>query len=47
MNERGEVRTAELTAVGTPRCYLARTCDEGLLVKVDYGRYQAAAKSAA
>jgi hypothetical protein len=46
-HERGEVRTAELTAVGIPRCYLSRMCDEGLLVKVDYGRYRAAAKSAA
>lgn len=29
--ERGEVRTAELTAIGIPRCYLTRMCDEGLL----------------
>ncbi len=31
--ERGEVRAAELTAIGIPRCYLSRMCDEGLLVK--------------
>ena len=40
--ERGEVRTHELTAIGIPRCYLSHMCDEGLLVKVDYGRYRAA-----
>ena len=40
--ERGEVRTGELTAVGIPRCYLSRMCDDGLLVKVGYGRYRAA-----
>ena len=40
--ERGEVRTAELTAIGIPRCYLSRMCDEGLLLKVGYGRYRAA-----
>ncbi len=45
--ERGEVRTAELTAVGIPRCYLARMCEEGLLVKVAYGRYRAADLKAA
>jgi hypothetical protein len=45
--ERGEVRTAELTAIGIPRCYLSRMCDEGLLVKVAYRRYRAAAKAAA
>jgi hypothetical protein len=39
--ERGEVRTGELTAVGIARCYLSRMCDEGLLVKVGYGRYRA------
>lgn len=45
--ERGEVRTAELTAIGIPRCYLSRMCDEGLLVKVGYGRYRAADRKAA
>ena len=45
-HERGEVRTAELTAVGIPRCYLSRMCDEGLLVKAGYGRYRAAVKAA-
>jgi hypothetical protein len=28
VRERGEVRTGELTAVGIPRCYLSRMCDE-------------------
>jgi len=32
--ERGVVRTRDLTDIGVPRCYLARMCDEGLLVKV-------------
>ncbi|WP_353042121.1 type IV toxin-antitoxin system AbiEi family antitoxin domain-containing protein [Mesorhizobium sp. M1423] len=45
--ERGEVRTAELTAIGIPRCYLSRMCDEGLLVKVGYGRYRAVLPKAA
>ena len=45
--ERGEVRTAELTEIGIPRCYLSRMCDEGLLVKVAYGRYRAASLKAA
>lgn len=45
--ERGEVRTAELTAIGIPRCYLSRMCDEGLLVKVAHGRYRAATLKAA
>jgi hypothetical protein len=45
--ERGEVRTAELTAIGVPRCYLARMCDEGLLIKVGYGVYRAAKRDAA
>lgn len=40
--ERGEVRTAELTAIGIPRCYLAKMCAEGLLEKVSYGVYRAA-----
>lgn len=34
-----EVRTAEPTAIGTPRCHLARMCDEGSLIKVGYGLY--------
>lgn len=46
-HKRGEVRTAELTAIGIPRCYLSRMCDEGLLVKVGYGRYRAAVLNAA
>ncbi|WP_348626772.1 type IV toxin-antitoxin system AbiEi family antitoxin domain-containing protein [Mesorhizobium sp. LSJC285A00] len=41
--ERGEVRTRDLTDVGIPRCYLSRMCEEGLFVKVGYGRYRAAA----
>jgi hypothetical protein len=44
---RGEVRTAELTAIGIPRCYLTRMCDEGLLIKVGYGLYRAAEREAA
>jgi hypothetical protein len=38
----GVVRTKDLTDIGIPRCYLARMCNEGLLVKVGYGRYRAA-----
>ncbi|CCV07446.1 hypothetical protein MESS2_570005 [Mesorhizobium metallidurans STM 2683] len=45
--QRSEVRTAELTAIGVSRCYLSRMCDEGLLVKVAYGRYRAATPKAA
>jgi len=45
--QRGEVRTKELTHIGIPRCYLRRMCDEGLLVKVGYGRYRAADEKAA
>lgn len=40
--ERGEVRTAELTAIGIHRYYLSRMCKERLLVKVGYGLYRAA-----
>jgi len=40
--ERGIVRTRELTDIGVPRCYLARMCEEGLLVKIGYGRYRSA-----
>jgi hypothetical protein len=43
----GVVRTKELTDIGVPRCYLARMCDEGLLVKLGYGRYRAAVPKAA
>ncbi|MBX9897137.1 MAG: type IV toxin-antitoxin system AbiEi family antitoxin domain-containing protein [Qipengyuania sp.] len=39
--ERGVVRTRDLTGIGVPRCYLARMCDEGLLMKVSYGLYRA------
>lgn len=39
--ERGAVRTAELATAGVPRCYLARTCKEGLLIEVGYGLYRA------
>jgi len=44
--EKGEARTKDLTDIGIPRCYLARMCDEGLLVKVGYGRYCAATRQA-
>lgn len=40
--ELGEVRTRDLTDIGIPRCYLSKMCEEGLLVKVSYGRYRAA-----
>lgn len=46
-NQQGEVRTADLTAIGIPRCYLSRMCEEGLLVKVGYGRYGSAKLKAA
>ncbi|WP_168991935.1 MULTISPECIES: type IV toxin-antitoxin system AbiEi family antitoxin domain-containing protein [Mesorhizobium] len=39
--EKGEVRTRDLTEIGVPRCYLARMCGEGLLIKVCYGTYRA------
>ena len=45
--ERGTVRTRDLTEIGVPRFYLARMCDEGLLVKVSYGVYRAAERRAA
>ncbi|WP_258116488.1 type IV toxin-antitoxin system AbiEi family antitoxin domain-containing protein [Mesorhizobium onobrychidis] len=41
------MRTCDLTDIGIPRCYLARMCDEGLLVKVGYGIYRAADQEAA
>jgi hypothetical protein len=40
--ERSEVRTRDLTNIGIPRCYLSKMCEEGLLVKIGYGRYRAA-----
>jgi hypothetical protein len=45
--ERGVVRTRDLTDIGIPRCYLTRMCDEGLLIKVGYGLYRAAERRAA
>lgn len=45
--ERGIVRTRDLTDIGVPRCYLARMCEEGLLIKVGYGIYRAAERKAA
>lgn len=33
------LQTRDLTDIGVPRCYLARICEEGLLVKVGYGQY--------
>ncbi|WP_374996916.1 type IV toxin-antitoxin system AbiEi family antitoxin domain-containing protein [Agrobacterium sp. LR_9] len=45
--EKGEVRTKDLTDIGVHRCYLARMVEEGLLVKVGYGRYRAAVDKAA
>jgi hypothetical protein len=44
--QKGEVRTKDLAEIGIPRCYLTRMCNEGLLVKVGYGRYRAADKAA-
>ncbi len=45
--ERGLVRTRDLAAIGIPRCYLAQMCDEGLLVKIAHGLYQAGTDEAA
>jgi len=45
--KKGEVRTKELTDIGIPRCYLTRMCDEGILVKIGYGRYRAVDDKAA
>ena len=45
--EKGEVKTKDLTDIGVHRCYLARMCDEGLLVRVGHGRYRAAVAKAA
>lgn len=41
-NERGVLRTRDLTDICVPRCYLARMCEEGLLIEVGYGQYRAA-----
>jgi hypothetical protein len=35
---------ADLTEIGIPRCYLARMCNDALLVNVGYGLYCAAAQ---
>nr|WP_306030620.1 type IV toxin-antitoxin system AbiEi family antitoxin domain-containing protein [Stappia sp. MMSF_3263] len=40
-NERGVVRTRDLTNIGVPRCYLARMCEEGLLIRIGHGIYGA------
>jgi len=45
--EKGEVRTKDLADIGANRCYVTRMCEEGLLVKVGYGRYRAAVAKAA
>jgi len=45
--ELGVVKTRDLTDIGVPRCYLSKMCDEGLLVKVGYGLYRIADRSAA
>ncbi len=44
---RGMVLTRDLAEIGVPRCNLARTCAEGLLIKVGYGRHRAAERTAA
>lgn len=41
------IRTRDLTDIGVPRCYLARMCEEELLIKVSYGLYRAAERKAA
>jgi hypothetical protein len=45
--ERATVRTCDFTAIGIPRHYLAWICEEGLLVKIGYGVYQAVDREAA
>ncbi|WP_275541974.1 type IV toxin-antitoxin system AbiEi family antitoxin domain-containing protein [Sphingopyxis lindanitolerans] len=40
----GIVRTKDLEAIGVPRQYPPMMCREGLLVRVGYGVYRAAAK---
>jgi hypothetical protein len=44
--ERGVVRTRDLTEIGIPRCYLGRMCTEGLLIRIGYGVYRAAEREA-
>lgn len=44
--QNGIVRSKELGAIGVPRCYLARMCDEGLIEKVGDDLYRALAKAA-
>jgi hypothetical protein len=46
-HQKGKVRTKDLTDIGIPRYYLARMCDEGLLVRIGYGHYRAADDKAA
>ncbi|TJX65355.1 MAG: hypothetical protein E5W21_10720 [Mesorhizobium sp.] len=46
-SERGEMRARDLTDAGLPRCYLFEMCEEGLLVRVGYGRYRVAEVKAA
>jgi hypothetical protein len=41
------VRTCDFADIGVPRYYLGRMCEEGLLIKVAYGRYRAAECEAA
>ncbi|WP_143043360.1 type IV toxin-antitoxin system AbiEi family antitoxin domain-containing protein [Sphingopyxis sp. YR583] len=40
----GTVRTKDLEAVGVPRQYPPMMCREGLLIRVGYGVYRAAAE---
>ena len=42
MHKRDRNRAEARHLDGIPRCYLSRMCEEGLLVKVGYGRYRAA-----
>lgn len=41
---RGTVRTKDMEAVGVPRQYPPMMCREGLLIRVGYGVYRAAAE---
>lgn len=41
VREKGKVRTKDLTDIGIHRCYLARVCEEGLLIKVAHGLHRA------
>ena len=43
----GTVRTRDFSDIGVPRCYLSGMCEEGLLIKVAYGRYRTAEREAA